>query len=190
MGGVVMTVKDILDLLHPDVIAERVDEPHRMIREGFRVPKYVADDYGDCLRIIVGYFQYHFAGWMGLDVVMPYELALTQVKELLSRKGGFVLAVKNAVRGREGALVSAIDLIAESFRELSVEQFIDGVLTRYINPMDFDLKMRLAGEYLERYAVHVLSGEDIISAAELAGNFERIIKFHVKWVVSYRNMLT
>lgn len=185
-----VTIKKILDMLHPSVIAMKVDEPLRMAREKFRVPKYVADDYHDCVKLLVRFFQFLYAEWMDSDVVMPYELALSQVKELLSKKGGFALLVKNSIRGREGGLVLAVGQVMESFLELATTQYIDGVLTHWINPLDFDLKMRLAEEYLDRYAVHVLAGEDIISAAELAANFEYIVKYHVKWVVSYRNMLT
>lgn len=183
-------VKAILDMLHPDVIGERVEYVLNMLRENYRVPKYIADDFHDCARIIVGFYQYLYAGWLGTDVVMPYELALSQVKELLSKKGGFANLVKNSLRGREGGLIGAIDSLVDSFKEVAVSQYVDGVVTHFVDPLDFELKMDLAEEYLEKYARHVLPNEELIHPGLLAANFESIIKYHVKWVVSYRQMMT
>lgn len=183
-------VQGILNKLHIDVIGRVIEYPHTMIRERYKVPKYVADDSQECIRIMVNYFQYHYASWMKVRFTMTYELALAKVKDLLSKKGGFAQSIKNATKGREGGLIAAIDAIAEALKEEATERYIEGVVTSCIDPLDFSLKVALADEYIRVYATHVLPGEKLLSPYELAANFESIIKYHVKWIVSYRNVVT
>lgn len=183
-------VQAILNKLHIDVIGRVIEYPHNMIRERYKVPKYVADDSQECIRIMVNYFQYHYASWMKVRFTMPYELALAKVKDLLSKKGGFAQSIKNATKGREGSLISALDAIAEALKEEAMERYIEGVITSCIDPLDYDSKVSLASEYLKLYASHILPGERLVSHYELGANIESLIKYHVKWIVSYRNVVT
>ncbi len=180
-------IQDILDMLHISVIGKKIDEPHYMIREAYKLPRYIARDYNDCCELGTKYLQYHFSKWTNCPTLLPTDMAFAQVREILDKlQGGFVGAVKNAIRGREKGLVGFIDVIADSLRDEAVEKYIMYVVTTHIPPMDYDLKVRLMKEYLKKYASHILPNEQLMSPYELAANIESLIKFHMEWINSLR----
>ncbi len=180
-------IQYILDLLRSNKISEEVDKPHYMIREGYNLPRYKAEDYDDCCNIIIHYYQYHFRAWMKSSTTMPRDIAFGQAKQMLDKgQGGFIKHVKNAIWGRESGLIGLIDTIADTLREDSVAKYVDYVLSTHVNPMDFDLKVHFMKQYLKQYAIPVLPGERLMSAYELASNFDAVIKYHLQWINSLR----
>lgn len=178
----------ILQLLHISVITEKVDRPHRMIRERWVTPTYVPVDYPEFCKIITGYYQYHTKAWLG-GPTMPADLAFSKAREILEKgQGGYVQIGKCSLGGREGGVIAAIDLIAEGIMEDATEKYITYILSTYVNPLDYDSKVALMKEYRAEYA-HVLPGEELMSAYELAANFDAFIKFHLQWINSFRKAI-
>jgi len=183
-------LQEILDLLHPDVIGRKIEYVHNRIREEWTVNIYKAGSYEEAHEYLTNYYQYHHARWMRVGVKVPDEIAYSIVREILDKsEGGFVLNIKNALRARNGGMITLVDMIAEHFKVDNTERYIRHVIGTKCNPLDFDLKVRLAKAYLERYGQNILPGEPLMSPYELAADFESIIKAHVTLVNKYRNLV-
>ncbi len=201
------SVQDLIDLLHIDIIGSEIESKHSMIREAYRVPKYVADDYDDFKAIVLHYYQYHHAAWLNVDFGMPPDMAHGRVLEILNNMsrpdtrlsrvrgyldqegGGYVKAIKNALRGRDRGLVGVIDDIAEAMKQEAVKQYVTAVFLDGMDPLDFETRVAFMEEYIRRYGNVVLPGEDLMSPYELAAHLEVVIENHVKLVNQFRNTL-
>ena len=183
-------LQEILDLLHPDVIGRKIEYVHNRIREEWTVDMYKAKSYEECHEYLTKYYQYHNARWMAVGVKMPEEIAFAAVREILDKgEGGFVLNVKNALRARNGGMITLVNMIAEHFKVDNTEKYVRHIIGTKCNPLDFNLKVQLARAYLERYGKNILPGEPLMNAYELAADFESIIKAHVTLVNQYRNLV-
>jgi hypothetical protein len=179
-------IQDLLNMLHITIIHEKIDKPHFMIRENYVLPKYVASSYNDCCNIITKYYQYHYSAWMKFSTPMPKDIAFAQVKTILDKgQGGFVTSVKNALWGRDAALVGLLDAIADSLREDATEKYVEYILSK-VSPLDYDLKVQFMRQYIKQYATPVLPNEKLMSPYELAANFGGVIKYHLQWINSLR----
>ena len=179
----------ILKMLHVSVITEKVDRPINMIRERWVCPKYRPDDYEDCCRMLISFMQYFNSAWTHTSAKMPEDIAFSRVENILENKGGFVQVVKDSLAGREGGIVAVLDMITEKMKDEATESYITYILNRYVNPLEYDSKVSLMQEYINEFA-HVLPGERLMSAYEMASNFEGLINFHLKWIYSFRRTIT
>jgi len=82
-----------------------------------------------------------------------------------------------------------LDMITEKMKDEATESYITYILNRYVNPLEYDSKVSLMQEYINEFA-HVLPGERLMSAYEMASNFEGLINFHLKWIYSFRRTIT
>lgn len=176
---------EILRMLHISVITEKVDRPQNMIRERWVTPTYVPADYPEFCKIITGYYQYHMQAWLG-GPAMPVDIAFTQARALLEKgQGGYIQMAKCALGGREGSIIAAIDQIAAGIKDQATEAWTGYVLGTFVNPLDYDSKLAIMQSYLREFS-HVLPGEKLMSAYELASNFDAFIKFHLQWINTLR----
>ena len=182
----VNSIHKIFMLLHYSVIVEKIDSVHQMIRERFVAPTYIPRDYDEFCKIIKKYYQYHYKAWLA-GPTMPDDLAFSQARMYLDKgQGGFIQIAKNSLDGREGGLIAAIDVIADGLRDDATEKYVLHVLSTAVNPMDYDKKVAFMQSYLNEF-FHVLPGEKLMGAYELAANFDAFIKFHIEWINSFRS---
>lgn len=183
-------IQEILNRLHQDVIGQEVDYPHRIIREGYKVRKFIVNSHEEAFDELTHYYQYHYAAWLKTGPVMPYDLAYSNMRTVIEQaQGGYVQIIKNCISGRDGGLLEAINLIAEAFRKEAVEKYVGYIVGTYIDPLDYDYKIRLMRQYLDQYGRYLLPGERTMSVYELAANCEQIIKFHANAICSFRKLL-
>jgi hypothetical protein len=199
-------VQEIIDLLHIDILAHEIELVHDQIREVYRVPIAVADDYEDFKAVVTHYYQYHFAAWHHIEFEMPPDMAWGRVREILEERsrpdtrlsrisgylhenGEWIQAVKNAMRGRHVGVIGVIDSIAEGMKEAAVKQYVTAVFLDCLNPLDFETKVAFMMEYIERYGRIVLPGEDLLSPYELAANLDAVIQNHVRLINQFRTTL-
>lgn len=186
----VQNVNQIFDMIHQDVIGRKIDYPHRMIRENYKVQKFIAKDKDEADKILTNYYQYHEAAWLRVNTIKPFEIAYSNMVDVLNNdQGGYIGAIKNCTKGREGGLLERIDFIAEDFRRKGVEGYVGMIVGRHCNPLDFKYRVMLAGQYIRQYGNPVLPGEDLLSVYELANHIESIIKYHANLVCSFRKLL-
>lgn len=184
--------QEILDLLHIDVISSQVESVQDMIREAYTVRTYVVQDYEEFKREIQRYYEYHSRTWMEVDsgaLILGQGggsgTALSRASELTS---GHAQAFKRAKTGRNGGLLGVINEIAENFKKVAIQQYVDSVLKNSINPLDFYTKVDFMEEYLRRYGV-LLSGEEHMTAYEMAADIEGVINRHVGMINMFRNIV-
>jgi len=200
------SIKEILDLLHVDVIAERIESVHKMIRESYTVSKYIVENYEEFKQEITAYYQYHFAMWMHGTPTMPYRLAhqrvnnlldnspspnLAKVRDILGISGetGYIVAYKNAKTGRYGGLLGVIDAIADGMKNDAVTKYVSAVFLDCVDPLNFEKRIQFMQEYLNLYGGVLLPGEDLLSVYELANSLEAVIQNHVKLINEFRKTL-
>lgn len=182
----VNSIHEIFMMLHYSVIIEKIDRVHHMIRERFVAPTYIPRNYNEFCKIIKEYYQYHYKAWLA-GPTMPDDLALSQARMYLEKgQGGFIQIAKNSLEGREGGLISAIDAIASGLLDDATEKYTLYVLTTALAPQDYDKKVAFMQSYLNEFS-HVLPREKLMSAYELAANFDAFIKFHIEWINSFRS---
>ena len=191
------SVQDLIDAIHIDVIGRKVERKHDLIRERYEVPKFIVDDYEDFKSIVTGYYQYHFSAMFKSGAEMPDYMAhnhaeiilenmyppdprLTNVRGYLDKRGSYMQAYKNALRGRHGGLVAVIDEIADAMKKEAVDRYISSVFLEYINPTDYDTCVAFMREYIDRYGHVALPGEDLESPYLLATKIEVVIQNHVR----------
>jgi hypothetical protein len=199
-------IQEVIDLLHIDVIGLEIEIVHDQIREAYQVPTVIVDDYEEFKAVVTHYYQYHFAKWHGIEFDMPPDMAWSRAREILDARirpdsrlarisgnlestGGWIQAVKNAIRGRQRGLIGVIDAIAESMKEAAVKQYVTAVFLDCINPVDFYTKVAFMQEYIQRYGSVVLPGEELLSPYELAANLDAVIQNHVRLINQFRNTL-
>jgi len=200
------SIKDILDLLHIDVIGEEIESVHNMIRESYTVKKYVVGSYDEFKQEVSQYYSYHFSNWIEAPTAMPLDMAhggareildyspdtrLSRIEGVLDKEGGggYVAAVKNCLSGRHGGLVGVIDAIAEGIKQQAVKRYVRAVFLDCVNPLDFDKRVAFMQEYLNTYGGLLLPNEDLLSVYDLAANFEAVIQHHVRLVNEFRKTL-
>ncbi|MEI8348731.1 MAG: hypothetical protein WCI77_01120 [Candidatus Omnitrophota bacterium] len=200
------SVKEVIALLHVDVIAEQIESVHKIIRESYKVKKYVVEDYEEFKNEISRYYQYHFSMWIDADSIMPPDLAHTRARNILknqpntnlpeirdvlgsSGENGYTISYKNAKTGRYGGLIGVIDALAEGIKNDAISKYVSAVFLDCVNPMDFDKKIYFIQEYLKTYGQILLPGEEFLSIYELANDLEAIIQNHVKIINEFRKKL-
>lgn len=183
-------IQEIFDALSIKQVVDKVHLPHKVIREKYEVKKFRAKDYDEAMSILTKYYQFHFAKWTRTTPYLSEDIAFANVRLILDKeKGGFVVAMKNAIRGREGGLISLVNKIAQSFEEESLQKYIRYVIDHMLNRLDFNQMVLFAQQYLNQYAKYLLPEEEVMTPYELAANLEGIIKYHIQVLNSYRQML-
>ena len=182
----VQSIQEIFMLLHIDVVRDKVDRVHHMIRELWVAPVFMPDDYDDFCRMITSYYQYHHKAYLG-GPTMPEDLAFSNAQIFIEKgKGDFIQVIKKALAGREGGLPAVIDMISDGFINDTTEKYVNYILNTSVAPFDYDKKVAFMQTYLDEFS-HVLPEERLMSAHELAANFEAFVKFHLEWINSFRN---
>ena len=182
-------LSDIMQKLHINTMSE-IERFHNAIRENFTITNFRPKDYEDCHRYLSKYYRYHFAAAAGVSIVVPEDTAYSEVRRILEKsQGGYIQNIKNTLRGWHGGTKVLIDSIAEEMKKEAMEKYVGYVIGTHVNPLDYDLKIALASQYLEKYGKYILPGEALMSPYELAANFESVIKMHVEMVNRYRNIV-
>ncbi len=114
---------------------------------------------------------------------------MARIHEVLDSQGGFVYAVKKALRGRDRGLIGVIDDIAEAMKQEAVQRYVQTVFLECVDPLNFDKKVHFMNEYLEVYGRVLLAGEVLLSPYELAANLETVIQHHVMLVNEFRKTI-
>ena len=183
-------ISQVFSDLDTDTLVEVIDRPHRLIRDGYRVPVYAVGSYEEACEILTEYYQYHFEGWLRSGTPLRADIAFANVRMILDgHEGGWVVAVKNAIRGRRGGLIGLIDAIAEAFQKEALEKYVRYVIDTRICLLDFEQVIAFAEQYLDQYGRYLLPGEELMSKYELAANLEAIIQYHVQIMDNFRQRI-
>ncbi len=199
-------VQDLIDLLHPDIIGGEVESRFDMIRESYQLLSPIVPDYDAFKAVVTDFYQYAFQEWYNATIEMPPAMAwgqahrilqrlslpdarLSRIRTYLDNQGGYHLAIKNCLRGRDGGLIKVLDTITEGMKREAVQQYVTSVFLDAIDPLGWDIRIRFMEEYVQRYGHLVLPDEELLSPTELAAHMEAVIESHVGLVNQFRTRL-
>lgn len=184
----------ILKELDPENISYKVSRIHDAMRELYVVQRITVQNFEEFMEEITKFYQHQFSAVIsGGHVDVPDWIASGFAREIVdkafSRLGGLEGAYMIASKGIEGGLRTVIDSIYKAIKEQQEEQYINHVLITYVDPLDWDDRIELMRQYLNRFGRSLPEGARIKSPEELAANYEEIIKLHMKALQSIRTRI-
>lgn len=173
-----LTVDELLALLGPDKL-NAIDAKAKLMREHYPCP-YTVPNYDAFKETLVGFYtHYHtaFYGDPGQATKTPgwKELAYDFAQQHLGGHNGIRTAERNAITGREGGMISVIDTLTEAITKVHTENYVRAVFFDTIAPSDYDTRLRLANEILNRYGRFLFPGEELLPHYVLGMNLEAFI---------------
>lgn len=183
------SLSTILQQLSAEAIGKAVDLPHEMARERYQLQSPIVEGFDHFKEVVTEYYRYHDACVRQRNPMGP-ERAWVEAQQLLqSAFGDLREAVAMASRGMKGGMYVIITAIKEKLKRQDQEVYIQAVFARHINPLDFQQKKALMAEYLGQYARYMSPGAALLTAEELAGNCEAVLKQHADVIDQIRAKL-
>lgn len=180
--GELVTIATILELLRPEEF-DRIEAKIRMMRETFPCPHTVKDYEEFKYLIMLFWAHYHKAmynmtyGGDARDLPgLIKEQAFRFVEQHLGGVQGWSAAERNAIKGREGGMVSVLDSLTDAIVKSHTQSYIQAVFFDVLRPSDYDARLRLAQELLNKYAPVLFPGEELKPYWLLGANIEQFIQ--------------
>jgi hypothetical protein len=171
-------VRELLRLLAPTNF-DAIDQKIYLIRETYRCP-YTVPDYEAFNDTLFDYFRHYHRGYYGADITTDpagavwKNLAYDMVRQHL--KGDLRTWERNAITGREGGMVAAIDAFTEGLLKLHRENYIRGVFMDNIGASDIYTRLQLAEELLAMFGKYLLPNDELLPAYFWVNNFEALMQ--------------
>lgn len=180
--GEIVTIATILDLLRPEEF-DRIEAKVRMMRETFPCPHTVHDYDAFKQLLMLFWARYHkcmysmtYHGEPGDLPGLIKEQAFKFVEQHLGGLQAWNAAERNAITGREGGMVSILDSLTDALVKSHTQSYIQSVFFDVLRPSDYDARLRLAQELLNKYAPVLFPGEEIKPYWLLGANIEQFIQ--------------
>ena len=105
------------------------------------------------------------------------QFAFREIQDRLlgSYKGDIRLAERNAIMGREGGISAVIDAIRDGIIKVLTENYVRSVFFEAIAPSDYQTRYRLAEELLKRFGPLLFPNEELLPAAILGHDLEKLV---------------
>jgi hypothetical protein len=175
-----ITTKDLIEGFFSPQQQERIEANVLRCREEFKTRAYIGthDDFtAESFR-----WYAHVHDWFSETKSDPARINPAVAISTLQRWYGkpWHEAERNALYLRDGGgFIGIINAITETLVKEHLEAYFDAVLYDYI-PADQDARIRLAEEFVERYADVLYTGPDVKQAPMLAANIEHHLKVFAK----------
>lgn len=191
----------ILDALGGERIARAVSDDHYNARATYSGhPKNTVEDHPEFHHVICDYFRHHFSLTIvrsltlrGGTVPLPDHWVSSEAWRLVDQSyrdyGGYEGAYRNARSGVAGGLHGVLNGIADALRSQQEQQYIKYVLRTGVDPMDFEAKVELARQFLDRFGGYLSPDERARSPADIARNFEHFIEDSARKISDIRRMM-
>lgn len=172
----------ILAMLDEENIARAVTIPHAIVREQYKLQKITVHSFEEFRNEIGRYYSYQIGATVpGGKAVMPDWLAKGYAERIVdsafSKIGGLEGAYKMAAKGINGGLKPIIDSIYMAIVREQEENYIEDILTRCINPMDWGAKVEFMRQFVIRFGGPLSSGKPVKNPMEVAPYYKDFIKF-------------
>ena len=180
----------MLQLLDEKNIANTVGISCYMARNTYPMRKPTVNNFDELLEEATGFFQHMHRAVVGMGkITMPDWMAAGHARGILERIG-IEDAYTIASEGIRGGLHTIFEAIYRQINEEMEERYIELVLVKYVDPVDWDDRIELMRQYLQRFARNIPANKQPKKAAELAVNYKEIIKMHMKYLQGIRGKLT
>ena len=191
----------MLDRLDAEHIARAVSDDHYNARATYSGhSKNTVADHAEFSHVICDYYRHHFSLTIvrsvtlrGGTVSLPDHWVSSEAWRLVDQSyrdyGGYEGAYRNARSGVAGGMHGVLNGIADMLRSQQEQQYIKHVLHTSVDPMDFEGKVELVRQYLDRFGGYLSPDERACSPADLARNFEDFIEDSARKISEMRRMI-
>jgi len=170
-------VRELLQLLAPTNF-DAIDQKIYLIRESYRCP-YTVPDYESFNNTLCDYIRHYHKGYYGVDITIDpggasKNLAYDMVRQHL--QGDLRTWERNALTGREGAMVATVDALTEGLLKLHRETYIRRVFMDNIGASDIHTRLLLAEELLAMFGKYLFPNDELLPAYFWVNNFEALMQ--------------
>jgi hypothetical protein len=181
-------VQQIIAMLGVEKFAA-IERKIREIRESVHLP-YIVRDYKEFKRVVTEYHSEYLAKYFHADP-RPYVKndenrykfwqceSIDWLTKLLGGYNAYCKAEKDSIKGLDGGLIAVIDKVTEKLIEEHKNIYLRTIITDYIEPNDFEHRLKLAEEYLNRFGKHLYGNDHLKHIALIAANIESVIEGHI-----------
>ena len=177
-----MTVLDsLVHALQEDTIAKRVGIPHDEARVRYRLNANTVSNWRDFENAIADYYAYHYAACVVAGARLSREEAAGRAKELIEqgyrrRRGDIATAYADARDGTNGGLRAILDLLADGMKEESVMRYVRHQFDTHIEPVDFDAKVAIVGEFFREFGRQLPVSVDLNRPSRYCHNYRELVE--------------
>lgn len=180
----------MLQMLDEQHIANTVGISCYMARNSYSLRKPTINNFDELLDEATRFYQHMNRAVVGMGkITMPDWMAAGHARDILERMG-LEDAYTIAHEGIRGGLHSILEAIYQHISEEMEEKYIELVLVKFVDPVDFDDRIELMRQYLQRFGSNIPANKQPKKAAELAVNYKEFIKMHMKYLQGIRGKLT
>jgi len=185
----------IIQLLDEENIARVVSIRHDLAREQYSMKKAVVQSFDEFKAEVTRFYQYQYCITItgSTNVVVPEWMAsgfaIDILERAFSKDGGLEGAYRIAQKGVQGGMRAILDAIYKILKAQQEEQYIDYVLRSHVDPLDWNDKVDLMTQYLQRFGRNLPAGAQVKSAMELAIRYEDFLKLHMKALQTIRSRI-
>jgi hypothetical protein len=175
---------DLMEELDERTIARQVGIPHDEARMRFPLQTNTAASFAEFEEAIAGYFDYHYGQCVAHGGRLSRSEAAGRAKEVIEREykrrhGDIVTAFNDAHEGTNGGMRAILDMITEALKAESVERYIRDVFDRRVAPNDYEAKVAIMRDFIERCGTHLPREVRANRPERYAHNYQDLIREYV-----------
>ena len=179
-------IKNLLEEISEDVIAQRVTILHDNIRARYQQRSNIITDFPSFIETITDYYNYHFQHAYNCNP-LSHSDAQGKARTIVDRaygqdQNGLTIAFQDAKNGFNSGLKRILDVIAESIKREHVDYYIESVFDRYVDPDDPNSMTEIMRQFMAKYGYQfgaVLYNEN---PEFYARNYKKLIKEYAQMI--------
>lgn len=183
----------ILNLLDGGYIATTIGNKHELARNSFPLTSNVVSGHPEFYDVTVRYYRHHYSYTISPHVVLPEEMAASEVRNILDHAfrehGGYVGAYECSRTGVAGGLSGVLNAVANALRTRQEIEYVDHVIRTECNEMVYDEIVELMRQYVDRFGHYLAPADRARSPHDLARNYDTVIKQHVRAMDRIRGLI-
>ncbi len=182
-------IGSLFGALDERTIAQEIGIPHDEARMNYRPPTPRVGDIDEFYNIIGEYYAYHHARCVSRGGTLPRGEARSLAKEVVSQEyrrsnGDMNSAYCDARDGTRGGLRRILDIIAESFKTKSTENYIRDVFDRHVATNSWEQQVDIIREFISVCGAYLRSDIRTGQPERYARNYEELIRSYVEGLQS------
>lgn len=170
-------LEEILESIRKSTVAEKVGHKHDLARLSYHDYQSRVSSSAEFKSGVIRYVRHHLSQIEANESTIPDERAYEIAVPFLEKRWGNMEDVGyNAVMGLEGGMYTILDVVSDGLRREDEERYIESVFQKYESyPGQI---IQIMQEFVLRVRTHMLPGETIKPAEELAKNWKRVLREH------------
>lgn len=187
------TLDEILEKLDPDLINEKIEQPHADARASHGSKKTKVKAWEEFRKEVIDYVKHHHKQIYKADIddARAYQIANRVLSQ--SRQEGGAGGIASAYNdSRKGKLQDTFNLVHKGMESEHIDAYNTHVFGE-VDPLDFDLATSLADQYMKKYGSilppKVAKELKRKKPEELANVWSDLAKEHTRVVYGHRGLV-